>query len=103
MRPITGDVIDHRHKGIEVVRGAPGNAHTKLDHYRIGDNALFDQFLGKPQVARVEGLNFNLNTQVSHALGHIPKHAWGVGHDVVGFSKIHGAAVEGRNFGEACL
>ncbi len=49
-------------------------------------------------MAGVKRLNFNLNTQVGHALRHVAQHPGGVGHDIIGLGKVHGAAVKRRNF-----
>ncbi len=49
-------------------------------------------------MAGIERLYFNLNPQVGHALRHVSQHPRGIGHDIVGLGKVHGAAVKRRNF-----
>ena len=66
--------IHHRHKGIEVIRRAPGDAHTELHHYRRRDQPLAHQLLGEPQMARIKGLDLNPNTRSAMRLA-ISAHA----------------------------
>ncbi len=98
--PVVGHVGDHGHERVQIIRCAPRNAHTQLHEDRRLDDALFLELLGKPQVTRVERLDFHAHIEVSHHLAHCPKHARRIGHDVVSLGKIHRSAVERAYLGQ---
>ena len=62
---------------------------------------VFDKVLGQPQVAGIKGFDFDLNAAFRHQASAFFKHAWRIGHDVVGFGKVHRAAIECTNLWSA--
>ena len=99
--PVLRHVVDHGHKGVQIIRRAPWHAHAKLHQNGVGDDAFAGQLFGKPQMACIKRLNFNTHARCHHARGHIAQHAGGVDHDIIGFVEIHRAAIKGANFGAA--
>ncbi|MCY1312599.1 hypothetical protein D9M70_630330 [compost metagenome] len=64
--------------------------------------ALLLQPLGQWQVTCVENFDFRAHAQTLNLRCHFFQHGWGVGHHIVAFTEIHGAAIKRADFRQKC-
>jgi hypothetical protein len=75
-------------------------AHAELHHHRIGDQTLFDQRLGLPEVSGVEHFNFRSHPELLHLTGHLGEYRRRVGHYIVPLAEVHRATVDRADLGQ---
>ena len=95
--------MDHRHRGKRIIWRAIGDAHAQLDHHRIIEQPIPDQLLHEHQMPGIEHFEFGPHAKPLHFGGHGAQHAGRVGHHVIGFGKVHRAAIERADFGQQFL
>ena len=95
--PTVGNIVDHGHQGVEIIGRPPGHAHAQLDQSIGFKHPVGNQLLGIPKMTGVKGFNLRLHPQFGHHPAHCGQRAGRVGHDIIGLSKIHRAAIECAN------
>jgi hypothetical protein len=70
-----------------------------LHHDRIFKQFLVVEPLGQQQVPCIEDLDFRTHAKRLDLRRHSLEHGWRVGHDIVAFAEIHGAAIKRANLG----